>query len=433
LPGAFKYRNFRLFFFGQSISLVGTWMQQVAMGWLIYRLTGSEVLLGLLAFYGQIPGFLLSPIAGVYTDRWDLRRTITITQTCAMLQALLLGVLVLTHAVEVWHVVLLSVGLGIVTAFDVPARQAFLIQMVEGREDLPSAIGLNSSMFNAARIIGPAIAGFTINATGEGICFLLNAASYLAVLAGLMAMRLEPRQRTAPARHVLVELGEGFRYVFGFAPMRDILLLLMIVNLASMPLTSVLLPVFAKVELGGGAETFGLLTASMGVGALLCTLRMAFRRSVRGLGRQIGWGAALFGLGLVAFSLSYLVWLSMLLLVITGFSLMLETTASNTIVQTIVDDSKRGRVMSFYAMAFFGVGPFGSLAAGWLTKHLGAPRVAQLSGAMVVLAAGWFAVRLPALRELIRPIYRRIGILPDISSGVPTMADIEAAEEPSAR
>jgi MFS family permease len=432
MPGAFKYRNFRLFFVGQSISLVGTWMQQVAMGWLIYRLTESEVLLGMLAFYGQIPGFLLSPIAGVYTDRWDLRRTITVTQTLAMLQAIVLGVLVLTHAVAVWHVVVLSVCLGIVTAFDVPARQSFLIQMVEGREALPSAISLNSSIFNAARVIGPAIAGFVINFTGEGICFLLNAASYVAVLASLFAMRLEPRERSTPARHVLVELGEGFRYVLGFAPMRDILMLLVIVNLASMPLTSVLLPVFAKVELGGGAETYGLLTASMGVGAFLCAFRMAFRKSVRGLGRQIGWGAALFGLGLIAFSLSHLVWLSMALLVVTGFSLMLETTASNTIVQTIVDDSKRGRVMSFYAMAFFGVGPFGSLAAGWLTKYLGAPRVAQLSGAMVVLAAGWFAVRLPALRDLIRPIYRRIGILPDISSGVPTVADIEAEDEPSA-
>jgi MFS family permease len=432
LPGAFKYRNFRLFFVGQSISLIGTWMQLVAMNWLVYRLTGSEVLLGLLAFYGQIPAFLLSPIAGVYSDRWNLRRTITVTQTLAMLQAVVLGVLVLLHRVAVWHVVGLSVCLGIITAFDVPARQAFLIQMVEGRDELPSAIGLNSSMFNAARVLGPAIAGFTINATGEGICFLLNAASYVAVLASLFAMRLEPRQRPAPARHVLVELGEGLRYVFGFAPVREILLLLVIVNLASMPLTSVLLPVFAKVELSGGAETFGLLTASMGVGAFLCAFGMAFRKSVRGLGRQIGWGAALFGLGLIAFSLSHFVLLSMFLLVITGFSLMMETTASNTIVQTIVDDSKRGRVMSFYAMAFFGVGPFGSLAAGWLTKQLGAPRVAQLSGAMVVLAAAWFAVRLPALRDLIRPIYRRIGILPDISSGVPTVADIETGDEPNA-
>jgi MFS family permease len=428
LPGALKYRNFRLFVVGQSISLVGTWMQQVAMGWLVYRLTGSVVLLGLLAFYGQIPGFLLSPIAGVYTDRWDLRRTITVTQTLAMLQATVLAALVLTHKVEVWHVVALSVGLGVVTAFDVPARQSFLIQMVEGRKDLPSAISLNSSMFNAARVVGPAIAGYTIAAVGEGICFALNAASYLAVLASLMAMRLPPRPPAAPARNLLVELGEGFRYVFGFAPVRDILLLLFVVNLASMPLTSVLLPVFAKIELGGAADTFGLLTAALGGGALLCALRMAFRKSVRGLGRQIGLGAALFGLGLVAFSLSHVVWISMLLLVLTGFALMLETTASNTIVQTIVDDAMRGRVMSFYAMAFFGVGPFGSLLAGWLTKYLGAPRVAQLAGAAVVAAAAWFATRLPALREHIRPIYRRIGILPDVSSGIPTVADLEVAE-----
>jgi MFS family permease len=437
MPGAFKYRNFRLFFVGQSISLIGTWMQQVAMGWLVYRLTGSAQLLGLTGFCGQIPCFLLTPFAGVYTDRWNLHRTIVVTQTLAMIQAAVLAALVLTNTIAIWHIVAMSVFLGIVTAFDVPARQAFLIQMVEGREHLPSAISLNSSMFNGARVIGPAIAGFAIKAFGESVCFVLNAASYVAVLASLMAMHVKPREPSAPARHVLVELGEGFRYVFGFAPVREILLLLVIVNLASMPLTLVLLPVFAKIELNGDADTLGLLTASMGCGAFICAFSMAFRKSVRGLGKQIGWGAALFGFGLIVFSFSHLVWLSMLLLVVTGFSLMLETTASNMIVQTIVDDSKRGRVMSFYAMAFFGVGPFGSLLAGWLTKHLGAPRVTQIAGAMVVLASVWFVTRLPALRELIRPIYRRIGILPDISSGVPTVADVEGAdieteEEPTA-
>ena len=426
--GALKHRNFRLFFFGQSISLIGTWMQQVAMIWLVYRLSNSAFLLGLVGFFSQIPSFFLSPMAGVFTDRWNLRRTILLTQSLAMCQAIILAVLALTGTVVVWHVLALSVCLGLVTAFDIPARQAFLIQMVEGRENLANAIGLNSSMFNGARLIGPTIAGFAIAAVGEGVCFLLNALSYVAVLAALLAMRLPPRLPGKPRQHVLHELIDGFRYAFGFLPIREILMLLALVNMAAMPLT-VLLPVFATDVLQGGPDTLGLLTAAMGLGALLGALLLASRKSVLGLGRQIAWASALFGLGLIAFSFSHVLWLSMLLLATSGFAVMMETAASNTILQTIVDDDKRGRVMSFYAMAFLGAAPLGSLLAGSLASRLGVARVVQLAGLMCIMGSMVFGWRLPALRRIVRPIYRRIGILPDLSSGIPCDAEVTAAED----
>jgi MFS family permease len=425
---ALKHRNFRLFFFGQGISLIGTWMQQVAMIWLVYRLSGSEFLLGFVGFCSQIPSFFLAPVAGVFIDRWSLHRTIVTTQTLAMCQAAILAVLTLTGTVAVWHVLALSVCLGLVTAFDIPARQAFLIQMVEGRENLGNAIGLNSSMFNAAQLVGPAIAGFLIAAVGEGVCFLLNALSFLAVLVALLVMRLPPQVPAKPPQHVLDELREGFRYAFGFLPIREILMILAVVNLAAMPLR-VLLPVFAKVVLHGGADTLGLLTAAMGLGALLGALCMASRKSVLGLGRQIAWASALCGLSLVAFSFSVVLWLSMLLLVIGGFAVMMEMAASNTILQTIVDDDKRGRVMSFYAMAFLGVAPLGSLLAGWLAGHYGAARVVQLAAGMCIMASLVFAWRLPGLRKMIRPIYQRIGILPDVTSGIPSVADVTLPED----
>jgi MFS family permease len=428
LTGALQHRNFRLFFFGQSVSLIGTWMQQVAMIWLVYRLTGSEFLVGLVAFCSQIPSFFLAPVAGVFTDRWNLRRTIIVTQSLAMCQAFILAILALTGAVAVWHVLALSVCMGLITAFDIPARQSFLIQMVEGRENLTNAIGLNSSMFNGARLVGPAIAGFLIAAKGVGVCFLLNGVSYVAVLAALLAMRLSPRTLRSPPKHVLHELREGLRYALGFPPIREILLLLAVVNLAAMPLM-VLLPFFATNVLQGGSDTLGLLTSAMGCGALIGALRLAFRKSVLGLGRQIAWASALFGMSLIAFSFSHVLWLSMLLLVSCGFAVMMETAASNTILQTIVDDDKRGRVMSFYAMAFLGVAPVGSLLAGSLASRLGTPHVAQLAGAMCVVASGIFALRLPALRAFIRPIYRRIGILPDVTSGIPSEAECTVSDD----
>ncbi|MGD0383874.1 MAG: MFS transporter [Thermoguttaceae bacterium] len=395
---ALKYRNFRLFFFGQGLSLVGTWMQQVAMIWLVYRLSGSAFLLGLVGFCSQVPILLFSSLAGVYTDRWNRHRTIIVTQSLAMLQAVVLVALTLTGVVTVWQVILLSIFLGMVNAFDMPARQAFLIQMIEGRDHLPNAIGLNSSMFNAARLVGPALAGFLIAAAGEWLCFLINAISYVAVLAALLAMRVAPRASNGPPKHVLLELKDGFLYAFGFHPIRALLLLLAIVSLAAMPLL-VLMPIFATNVLHGGPQTLGLLTAAMGVGALAGALLVASRKTVLGLGRQIAWSSIAFAVCVIAFSFSSVLWISLVILAAVGFSMMMETAATNTILQTIVEEDKRGRVMSFYATAFVGMAPLGSLLAGSLASRIGAVHTVQLAGA------------------------QRMGILPELTSGMPSAAD----------
>jgi len=419
---ALKYRNFRLFFFGQGLSLVGTWMQQVAMIWLVYRLSGSAFLLGLVGFCSQVPILLFSSLAGVYTDRWNRHRTIIVTQSLAMLQAVVLVALTLTGVVTVWQVILLSIFLGMVNAFDMPARQAFLIQMIEGRDHLPSSIGLNSSMFNVARLVGPAIAGFLIAVAGEWLCFLLNAISYVAVLAALLAMRVAPRASNGPPKHVLLELKDGFLYAFGFHPIRALLLLLAIVSLAAMPLL-VLMPIFATNVLHGGPKTLGLLTAAMGVGALAGALLVASRKTVLGLGRQIAWSSIAFGVGVIAFSFSSVLWISLVLLAAVGFFMMMETAATNTILQTIVEEDKRGRVMSFYATAFVGMAPLGSLLAGSLASRIGAVHTVQLAGTMCVIGALFFTRQLPVLRRMIRPIYQRMGILPELTSGMPSAAD----------
>jgi MFS family permease len=419
---ALKYRNFRLFFFGQSVSLVGTWMQQVAMIWLVYRLSGSAFLLGLVGFCSQVPILLFSSLAGVYTDRWNRHRTIIITQGLAMLQAVVLVVLTLTGVVTAWQVILLSIFLGMVNAFDMPARQAFLIQMIEVRDHLPSAIGLNSSMFNAARLVGPAIAGFLIAAAGEWLCFLLNAISYVAVLAALLAMRVAPRASIGPPKHILLELKDGFLYAFGFRPICVLLLLLAIVSFAAMPLL-VLMPIFATNVLHGGPKTLGLLTAAMGVGALAGALLVASRKTVLGLGRQIAWSSIAFGVGVIAFSFSSVLWISLVLLAAVGFSMMMETAATNTILQTIVEEDKRGRVMSFYATAFVGMAPLGSLLAGSLASRIGAVHTVQVAGAMCVVGSLFFTRQLPVLRRMIRPIYQSMGILPELTSGMPSAAD----------
>ena len=397
-------------------------MQQVAMIWLVYRLSGSAFLLGLVGFCSQVPILLFSSLAGVYTDRWNRHRTIIVTQSLAMLQAVVLVALTLTGVVTVWQVILLSIFLGMVNAFDMPARQAFLIQMIEGRDHLPNAIGLNSSMFNAARLVGPALAGFLIAAAGEWLCFLINVISYVAVLAALLAMRVAPRASSGPPKHVLLELKDGFLYAFGFHPIRALLLLLAIVSLAAMPLL-VLMPIFATNVLHGGPQTLGLLTAAMGVGALAGALLVASRKTVLGLGRQIAWSSIAFAVCVIAFSFSSVLWISLVILAAVGFSMMMETAATNTILQTIVEEDKRGRVMSFYATAFVGMAPLGSLLAGSLASRIGAVHTVQLAGAMCIAGALLFTRQLPVLRRMIRPIYQRMGILPELTSGMPSAAD----------
>ena len=423
---ALRHRNFRLFLTGQIISLAGTWMQQVALSWLVYRLTRSPFLLGLVGFAGQLPSLLLAPLAGVWADRADRRRIVITTQALAMVQALVLSALVLTGRVTIAHILVLSVFLGLVNGADVPTRQAFLVEMVRGREDLAGAIALNSSVFNAARLVGPAVAGFMIGLVGEGVVFLFNGLSYVAVIAALVAMRLEPRPPASPRRPpVWRELTEGVRYAAGFAPIRALLLLIGLVSLVGVPFT-VLMPVFATDVLHGGAHTLGLLISALGVGALGGALFLAARRTVRGLGRIILAAVILFGLSLVAFGLSHREWLSLALLVAAGFGMMVHMASSNTILQTIVDEDKRGRVMSFYAMAFMGTVPLGSLLSGALAARIGAPATVVLGGIASLFGAAAFARALPDLRAQIRPIYARLGVIPEVAAGLQTAAELTA-------
>jgi MFS family permease len=376
-----------------------------------------------LNFFSQVPSFFLAPLAGVFTDRWNRHRTIILTQSLAMVQAVAMAVLTLMNLINVWEVIALSTFLGLVSSLDMPARQAFLIEMVEDREALTSAIGLNSSMFNGARLVGPAIAGYLIAAVdGVWLCFLLNALSYVAVLTALLMMRISPRADTKPPQRVFHELKDGFRYAFGFQPMRALLLLLSVISLAATALT-VLMPIFATTVLGGASGVYGLLTAAMGFGALGGALLLASRKTVLGLGRHIAWSGVGFGAGMIAFSFSSVLWLSMVLLAVVGFAMMLQTSASNTILQTIVDDDKRGRVMSFYTMCFLGMAPIGSLIAGVLASHIHAIHTMQIAGGVCIAASLVFARRLPVLRKIVRPIYQRMGILPEVTSGIPSVAE----------
>ncbi len=432
LVRALRHRNYRLFFSGQSVSLVGTWMTRIATSWLVYRLTGSAWMLGLVGFAGQIPSFLLAPLAGVLVDRWDRHRLLVVTQVLAMLQSAALAALALAGVIRIWHILALSLFQGLINAFDMPGRQAFVVEMVDSRADLANAIALNSSMVNAARLIGPAIGGALIAAVGEGWCFALDALSYLAVIGSLLAMRLPHRaagqQGTAAKPPVLAELRAGFAYAAGSGPIRSILLLLAIVSLVGMPYT-VLMPIFASQILHGGPHTLGFLMGATGVGALGGAVYLASRRSVLGLGRLIPWMSALFGAGLIGFALSRSLWLSLALLLVTGAGFMAQMAASNTLLQTLVDDDKRGRVMSFYTMAFMGTAPFGSLFAGGIAHHLGAPAALLAGGAGCLLGAAWFARKLPALRAEVRPIYMQKGILPELTAGIEQAAQLSVPPE----
>ena len=411
-----RFRNYRLFFGGQLVSLTGSWMQQVALTWLVYRLTNSAILLGVVGFASQMPMFILSPFAGVMADRMNRHHIIIVTQSLSMLQAAVLTVLTLTGTIEVWHIIALSAFLGLVNAVDIPTRQSFLLDMIESREDLANAIALNSSMFNGARLVGPSIAGLVIAAVGEGLCFLLNALSYVAVIVALLAMKIK-RQKPPEMKHqkVLEGLHEGLRYAFGSVPIRSILLLIALVSLMGMPFT-VLMPIFAKDILHGGSHTLGFLMGSTGVGALTGALVLASRKNVLGLSRWIAAAAATFGVGLVAFSFSHTFWLSMIMLYIIGLGMMVQMASSNTILQTITDDDKRGRVMSFYTMSFMGMVPFGSLLAGSLASVIGAPMTLTVCGISVIIGSIVFVTRLPAIRKEVRVIYSRLGIIPELST-----------------
>ncbi len=426
---ALRSRNYRLFFSGQTVSLVGTWMTRVATAWLVYRLTGSALLLGVVSFAGQIPAFFLAPPAGVWVDRWNRHRTLVVTQILSMAQSFALAALALTGVIQVWHIIALALFQGIINAFDMPTRQAFVIQMVERREDLGNAIALNSSMVNLARLVGPAVAGVVIAIVGEGWCFLIDGVSYMAVIASLLAMRATTEQPRRRRRNAWQEFSEGWHYVRDSKAIRSLLLIMGLVSLMGMPYT-VLMPIFASRILHGGANTLGFLMSASGVGALAGALILALRKTVLGLGRRIAISTAIFGASLIGFALSHALWLSLVLLPFAGFGMMQQMASTNTILQTIVEDDKRGRVMSYYAMAFQGMAPFGSLWAGALSARIGAPVTIVICGAACIAGGCWFASQLGEIRAMVRPIYVRLGILPEAALGVQSASNLEIEGAP---
>jgi MFS family permease len=397
---ALRHRNYRLFFCGQIISLIGTWMQSIAQAWLVYRLTKSSLLLGVVGFAGQIPVFLVAPLGGLIADRYSRHRIVIATQTASMILALILAVLTLTGHIrnehQVWEVILLASLLGLVNAFDIPARQAFIVEMVVP-EDLINAIALNSAMFNGARILGPAVAGITVAAIGEGWCFFSNGVSYLAVIAGLLLMTVAPRPRAPRKGSGLDSVLEGFRFVLHTGPIRALLLLLGLVSLTGMPY-AVLMPIFADKILHSGPRGLGMLMGATGVGALAATMVMAARREVRGLGRWVNYASTGFGLSLIAFSFSRSLPLSIALLLPAGFSMLIQMSSSNTLIQTMVPDELRGRVMSVYSMMFMGMAPFGALLAGAFAKGLGAPLTVAIGGVVCIAGSLVFGSTWPAMR-----------------------------------
>jgi MFS family permease len=411
VPGmlrSLRHRNFQLFFSGQLISLVGTWMQIIAQSWLVYRLTGSSLLLGVVGFAGQFPVFLFAPVGGLAADRWNRHRVVIGTQVSSMILAFILAALTLLHIVRVWEIVVLASLLGVVNAFDIPARQSFLIEMV-GREDLMNAIALNSSMFNGARVIGPAIAGLLVAWIGEGWCFFANAVSYIAVIGGLLLMKIEYVRQAAKQSSPYEHIAEGFRYISSTKPILALMLLIGLVSLVAVPY-SVLMPIFADRILHGGARGLGILMGSTGIGALLGALTLATRRGVHGLGRWVGFSAMSFGASLILFSFSKWFFISAILLVPVGYSVMLQMSSSNTLIQAMVPDDLRGRAMAGYTMMFMGMAPMGSLFAGALADRIGAPWTVALGGIGAVLGSIIFLRKLPELRFEARQLIVAQGI-----------------------
>ncbi len=424
---ALRHRNYRLFFFGQGVSLIGTWMQSVAVGWLVYRMTGSSFMLGLVGFSSQLPAFFASPLAGVLSDRMDRQKILMAAQVLAMFQAFAMAAVVLAGVVHIWHIVALSLLLGLVNAFDMPTRQAFVIEMIEDKSDLGNAIALNSSIFNGSRLVGPAVGGVIIALWGEGVCFLVNGASFVAVIAALALMKVPAKKPSGGGANIAANLREGFNYAFRFTPIRDLLILVSMISFIAMAFP-VLLPVFAVKVIHGGAHAYGFLVASTGLGAMAGTLYLAARKTVVGLGRIIRFCLFLFGAGLLLFAWSGTLVISMVLLGTVGFGMIVSIAACNTILQTIVEEDKRGRVMSFYTMSFMGTAPLASLISGSASSVIGAPLTITAGGALAILCALAFALRLPDLRKKIRPIYRNMGIIPEVALGIQSATEMNEPE-----
>ena len=418
-----RHKNFRLFVEGQSLSLIGTWLQMVALTWLVYKMTNSALMLGIVGFAGQLPMFVVAPFAGVFADRWNRHKMLLLTQSFALLQALLLTILVFLDVVQIWHIIILSIILGLINAFDMPIRQAFVFDMIEDhKEDVGNAIALNSSMVNAARLIGPSIAGILIATVGEGWCFLVNSISFIAVVVSLLRMQIKTKPKPIKDFKIYQQLKEGFSYSFNFAPIKNLILLLALVSLFSTSVT-LLAPVIAKDYLKGSADTYGFLIAAYGSGALLGAIYLLNKNNVLGLGRIIALAVTVFGISLIFFGFSRIFFLSSILMFFAGTGMMLQIASTNTLLQTISEENKRGRVMSFYTMAFRGMSPFGSLIAGSLGNSIGAPATLVLSGGISLMGAFMFYLKLPALRKVVRPIYENLGILPQLASGVQSAAE----------
>lgn len=428
---AFRYQNYRLFFFGQVVSLIGTWLSMTASSWLVYKLARHDypesvsILLGVVGFSAQIPIFLVSPLAGVWIDRLNRHSILMVTQLLSMLQSLALAALVLTDHISIVQIIALNAFQGLVNAFDIPARQSFVVEIIENRNDLSNAIALNSSMVHMARLVGPVVAGFLIYAVGEGYCFLIDGLSYVAVLIALGLMRVPKLATVAKSISVWHSLREGVSYAWRFTPVSTLLAMVAVTSLVTMS-QSILMPIFADqvlgAALGGGERTLGILLGASGVGALVGSLYLASRRSVLGLGRVITFACASLGTALICFSYSQILWISLPLLMVSGGAMVVQMASCNTVLQTIVEDDKRGRVMSLFTMAFMGMTPFGSLLAGTVARYWGPELTLRIAGLICLTAAVAFYVRLPRLRPLIRPIYIRKGILPEVATGIQSAA-----------
>jgi MFS family permease len=410
IASVLKNRNLRLYFGGQLISMIGTWMQQMALSWLVYRLTNSAYMLGVIGFATMAPSILLTPIAGMVADRTNRHRLVIITQILAMIQAGLLAAITLGGHPQIWQLLALGTFMGIISAFDLPTRQTFLIDMLDDKEEMGNAIAMGSSIMTVTRLIGPAMAGVCIAAVGEGICFLANSVSYVPVIVALCFVKAHQRQMPPSTLSPFGQIKEGFVYAFGFRPLRALILMMALISLFAMPFT-VLMPAFAKDVFHGNASTLGILTTASGIGSLFGAIFLASRKGVLGLGKWIGISCAIFGVGLIIFGLSHSIILSSVMLAVVGFGSMVQMAASNTLVQTIVEEDKRGRVMSIFMMAFMGLAPFGSMAAGALANVIGVGNTVTISGVVCIVIAVIFRMRLQVIREDVRPIYVERGIL----------------------
>jgi MFS family permease len=424
---AFRHRNFRLYFGGQSISLVGTWVQQIALGWTIYQLTHSSLLLGLVSFAGQLPLFLLTPFAGVLVDRWNRHRTLIVTQSLSMLQAFALALVVSTHMLRVWNLIALNILAGIILAIDLPTRQSFIVDMVGSGRDLPNAVALNSFVITGGRMLGPAIAGLLLTIVTPAVCFSINAVSYMPVVAALLAMRVKKSAPITVHSSALDDLTEGVRYAIGFPPIRTVLLLVGLVSLLGMPY-AVLMPIFAAEILHGGAHTLGLLMTAPGIGALFGTIYLASRKSIRGAGIRVAAGALIFGSGLIVAGLAHGLIVALFALFFVGLGMIVQLAISNTLLQTIVDDDKRGRVMSLYTMAFMGMAPFGSILGGALANHIGVQTTFLIGGIACAGGALLFATKIRSMRPMVLPIFVRKGIIPEIATGLGNASSLLRSE-----